>query len=179
MELVYERNTKRCRWNPPIVLTFFCYHIPISISYQSINTLSTSVLLEGREPNKSLLATFPLLPSGRPCTFPQSMSRILENAQDISQVLWKLKWNLHFCCCWDHSGQYWKFIQFCYSVIFSVFIGKTNTMLILWPAPKIQQTKILVTCQRLVDLFLSWLVWQYSTNQNQCNKSRFKVMATY
>ena len=30
--------------------------------------------------------------------------------------------------------------------------------------PKIQQTKMLVTCQRFGDLF--W-VWQYTTNQNQ------------
>ena len=71
------------RYSSLMVLIFFCYDMPISISYQSINTLSTSVLLESREPNKSLLATSPLLPSGRPCTFPQSMSRILENAKVI------------------------------------------------------------------------------------------------
>ena len=29
------------------------------------------------------------------------------------------------------------------------------------------------------DLFLFVLVWQYSTNQNQCNNGRFKVRATY
>ena len=45
--------------------------------------------------------------------------------------------------------------------------------------PKIQQTKIFVTCKRFVDLFLFGLVWQYSTNQNQCNKGRFKFMAIY
>ena len=44
---------------------------------------------------------------------------------------------------------------------------------------KIQQTKMLVKCQRFGDLFLFGLVWQYSTNQNQYNKGRFKVMATY
>jgi hypothetical protein len=44
---------------------------------------------------------------------------------------------------------------------------------------KIQQTKILVTCQRFGDLFLFGLVLQYSTNQNQYNKGRFKVTATY
>ena len=38
---------------------------------------------------------------------------------------------------------------------------------------------MLVTCQRFGDLFLFGLVWQYSTNQNQYNKGRFKVMATY
>ena len=30
---------------------------------------------------------------------------------------------------------------------------------------KIQQTKMLVTCQRFVDLFLFGLIWQYSSNQ--------------
>ena len=45
--------------------------------------------------------------------------------------------------------------------------------------PKIQQTKVLVTCQRFGDLFLFGLVWQYFTNQNQYDKGKFKVMATY
>ena len=44
---------------------------------------------------------------------------------------------------------------------------------------KIQQTKMLVTCQRFDDLFLFGLVWQYSSVQTKCNKGRFKVMATY
>jgi hypothetical protein len=44
---------------------------------------------------------------------------------------------------------------------------------------KIEQTKMLVTCQRFDDLFSFGLVWQYSKNQNQYNKGRFKVMATY
>ena len=44
---------------------------------------------------------------------------------------------------------------------------------------KKQQTKMLVTCQKFVDLFLFGLVWQYSTNKNQYNKGRFEVMATY
>ena len=35
---------------------------------------------------------------------------------------------------------------------------------------KIQQTKMLVMCQRFGDLFLFGLVWQYSTNQNQYNR---------
>ena len=46
-------------------------------------------------------------------------------------------------------------------------------------SPKIQQTKILVICQRFVDLFLFGLVWQYSSVQKKYNKGRFKVMATY
>ena len=45
--------------------------------------------------------------------------------------------------------------------------------------PKIQQTKMLVTCQRFGDLFLFGLVWQYSSIQTKYNKGRFKVMATY
>ena len=44
---------------------------------------------------------------------------------------------------------------------------------------KILQTKMLVTCQRFADMFLSGLVWQYSTNKNQYDKYRFKVLATY
>ena len=44
---------------------------------------------------------------------------------------------------------------------------------------KIQQTKMLVTCQRFGDLFLFGLVWQYSSVQTKYNKGRFKVMATY
>ena len=46
-------------------------------------------------------------------------------------------------------------------------------------AAKIQQTKMLVTCQRFGDLFLFWLVWQYSSVQTKYNKGMFKVMATY
>ena len=45
--------------------------------------------------------------------------------------------------------------------------------------PKIQQTKMLVTCQRFGDLFLVGLVWQYFSLQTKYNKGRFKVMATY
>ena len=44
---------------------------------------------------------------------------------------------------------------------------------------EIQRTMTLVMCQRFGDLFLFGLIWQYSTNQKQYNKGRFKVMATY
>ena len=44
---------------------------------------------------------------------------------------------------------------------------------------KIQQTKMLVTCQSFGDLFLFGLVWQYSSVQTKYNKGTFKVMATY
>ena len=49
------------------------------------------------------------------------------------------------------------------------------------PKPKIQQTKMLVTCQMFWfwNLFLFGLVWRWSTDQNQYNKNRFKVTATY
>ena len=50
---------------------------------------------------------------------------------------------------------------------------------LLFVNTKIQQTKMLVTCQRFDDLFSFGLVWQYSINQNQYDKCRFKVMATY
>ena len=43
--------------------------------------------------------------------------------------------------------------------------------------PNIQQTKMLVTCQRFGDLLLFGLVWQYSSVQRKYNKGRFKVMA--
>ena len=36
--------------------------------------------------------------------------------------------------------------------------------------PKIQQTKMLVTCQKFGDLFLFGLVWQYSTIQKNIVK---------
>ena len=42
--------------------------------------------------------------------------------------------------------------------------------------PKIEQTKMLVTCQRFGDLFLFGLVWQYSSVQTKYNKGRFKDM---
>jgi hypothetical protein len=47
----------------------------------------------------------------------------------------------------------------------------------LWS--KIQQIKMLVTCQRFGDLFLYGLVWQYSSVQTKYNRGSFKVMATY
>ena len=45
--------------------------------------------------------------------------------------------------------------------------------------PKIQQTKMLVTCQRVGDLFLFGLIWQYSSNHKTYNKGRFKVITTF
>jgi hypothetical protein len=44
--------------------------------------------------------------------------------------------------------------------------------------PKIQQTKMLVTCQRFGELSLFGLIWQYSSNHKTYNKGRFKVVAT-
>ena len=38
---------------------------------------------------------------------------------------------------------------------------------------------MLVMCQRFGDLFLFWLVWQYSSVWTKYNKGRFKVVATY
>ena len=62
---------------------------------------------------------------------------------------------------------------------FSRFRPGGTALKLLWPVTsKIQQTKISVTCQRFGDLFLFGLVWQYSS-QNQYDKGRFKVMATY
>ena len=42
-----------------------------------------------------------------------------------------------------------------------------------------QKYSRLITCQRFGDFFFFGLVWQYSTNQNQYNKGRFKVTAGY
>jgi hypothetical protein len=39
-----------------------------------------------------------------------------------------------------------------------------------WLPPKIQQTKMLVTCQRFGDWFLFGLVWPYSSNQKNIMK---------
>ena len=47
------------------------------------------------------------------------------------------------------------------------------------PHPKIQQTKMLATCQRFGDLFLFGLIWQYSSNHKTYKKGRFKVIASY
>ena len=38
---------------------------------------------------------------------------------------------------------------------------------------KIQQTKMLITCQRFGDWFLFELIWQYSSKHKTYNKSRF------
>ena len=46
-----------------------------------------------------------------------------------------------------------------------------------WLHAKIQQTKMLVTCQRFGDLFSFGLVWQYSSVHKKCDEGRFKVMA--
>ena len=45
--------------------------------------------------------------------------------------------------------------------------------------PKIQQTKMLVRCQRFGDWFLFGLVRKYSSVQTKYDKGRFKVMTTY
>ena len=67
-----------------------------------------------------------------------------------------------------------------YYIIKAVRTSYYNLIIIAFTsAQKIQQAKMLVTCQRFGDLFLFGLVWQYSTNQNQYDKGRFKVMATY
>ena len=44
---------------------------------------------------------------------------------------------------------------------------------------KIQQTKMLVNCQRFGDLFLFGLIWQYSSNHKTYDKGRFKVIAVF
>ena len=41
--------------------------------------------------------------------------------------------------------------------------------------PKIQQTKMLVTCQRLGDFILFGLVWQYSSVQTKYNKGILRI----
>ena len=64
-----------------------------------------------------------------------------------------------------------------FSFMYLVSVNPMDRSLLL--KSKIQQTKMLVTCQRVGDLFLFELVLQYSSTQKKYNKSRFKVMATY
>jgi len=73
--------------------------------------------------------------------------------------------------------------------IFKVFIYRENNQRVMttkplkhvflgysvWP--KIQQIKMLVTCQRFGDLFLFELGRQYSSVQTKYNKGRFKVVS--
>ena len=48
---------------------------------------------------------------------------------------------------------------------------KFNIKFVIWrPVPKIQQTKMLVTCQRFGDWFLFGLVWPYSSIQKNIMK---------
>ena len=56
---------------------------------------------------------------------------------------------------YDH---YWKV---CFSILWQI---------IFWMLSKIQQTKMLVTCQRFGDWFLIGLVWQYSSIQKNIVK---------
>ena len=66
------------------------------------------------------------------------------------------------------------------SLLFSLIVlSPTMHTLRLLLLPKIQQTKMLVMCQRFGDLFLFGLIWQYSSNHKTYNKGRFKVIATY
>ena len=78
---------------------------------------------------------------------------------------------------------YISYIIHCYKIICYVYAaveseGPFTLKIPLLPCKHTEQTKMLVTCQRFGDLFLFGLVWQYSTNQNQYNKGRFKVLAT-
>ena len=68
-----------------------------------------------------------------------------------------------------------KGTDFCMSLLFWHKIRQIGLPFSCRSYPKIQQTKILVTCQRFGDLFLFGLVWQYSSVQTKCNKA----MATY
>ena len=127
-----------------MVLIFFCYDMPISISYQSINTLSTSVLLESREPNKSLLATSPLLPSGRPCTFPQSMSRILENTKLHMPSTIEIEIFVSFILCQTGlSGQYILIIS---AVLLKYYLPSHHTF-------QISGLRLLSLVNRLYSVF--------------------------
>ena len=78
-----------------------------------------------------------------------------------SRNLWHVTW-----------GKPTPIVSFCFCSLFC-FLSVSFECL----RSKIQQTKMLVMCQRFGDLFLFGLVWQYSTNQNQYNKGRFKVFS--
>ena len=51
-----------------------------------------------------------------------------------------------------------------------VMPAKSALSFIISLQPKIQQTKMLVTCQRFGDWFLFGLVWPYSSNQKNIIK---------
>ena len=53
-----------------------------------------------------------------------------------------------------------------------------NKKLIWHPEPKIQQTKMLVTCQRFGGLFLFGLIWQYSSNHKTFNRGRLLILCS-
>ena len=82
--------------------------------------------------------------------------------------------------CWNYLWQHW---YYCSS--FKCFYGYPKKQLYqlqwyptIWrhSCPKIQQTNMLVMCQRFGDLFLFGLVWQYSSNHKTYTKGRFKVI---
>ena len=82
-----------------------------------------------------------------------------------------ITYNVYFkYCCWYVHLKKYDFRP--NSNKYTVIIGKL-------PEPKIQQTKMIVTCQRFGDLFLFGMIWQYSSNHKTSNKGRFKVIATY
>ena len=65
--------------------------------------------------------------------------------------------------------------MFCCNQILQSVVDFVNTRLYFsWTEPKIQQTKMLVTCQRFGDLFLFGLVWQYSSIQKNIVKKGSK-----
>ena len=69
-------------------------------------------------------------------------------------------------------------------VLMCIIFTKTDIMMIsrghtAQAYTKIQQTKMLVTCQRFGNLFLFGQIWQYSSKHKTYNKGRFKVIAAY
>ena len=84
----------------------------------------------------------------------------------------------HYCmrsmCCFLLDEQTNKSISMIY--LQNIWLG---TYLKYNMYPKLQQTKMLVKCQRFGDLFLFGMVWQYSSFQTKYNKCRFKVMTGY
>ena len=80
------------------------------------------------------------------------------------EIKWWRKWAL--LCVKQKTGTNKRIVRFFVRPILRACSTRAE--------PKIQQTKMLVTCQRFGDLFLFGLVWQYSSYHKTYNKSRFK-----
>ena len=81
-----------------------------------------------------------------------------------SNHLWRMS-----CCSYFSGSRLWSTLGR-FSEIFPSLISTKVELYENAPHPKIQQTKMLVMCQRFGDWFLFGLVWQYSSIQKNMIK---------